>query len=478
MSLAEVDTHVAEAIAAMQTQADVQRVAFRAQPYPDLHTRIDWLRRLEAACLDRRDLLADAISDDYGSRSRHETMVAEVFLTVTAIRHMIKHVKGWMKPRSRSVALTFKPGRAKIVPQPLGVVGIIAPWNYPVQLALLPLATALAAGNRVLLKPSELTPNTSQALADMLFDTFPADLVSTVLGGPEVGAAFASLPLDHLLYTGSTRVGRLVMQAAASQLTPVTLELGGKSPAIVHRDFDVVRAANSIAASKLFNAGQTCIAPDYVLLNRGSVAPFVAAIQAKVSSSYPTLVDNPDYTAIINARHRARLAGYLDEARTRGAEVIEINPAGESFDAASPKLAPHLVLGATDDMAVLQDEIFGPILPIVVVDDHEQAIAYVNDHPRPLALYVFDDDSRRVDRLLERTHAGGVTVNDCLLHIAQDDLPFGGVGPSGMGAYHGRDGFETFSHRKSVFYQPRVNASSLLHAPYGRTIERLLAWLL
>jgi acyl-CoA reductase-like NAD-dependent aldehyde dehydrogenase len=478
MSLAEVDSDAEQGAARMRARFDAQRAAFRDESYPTLAVRLDRLSRLESVLLDRRDEIADAICADFGNRSRHETLIAEVFVTVSGIRYLRKHLKSFMKARGRHVALTFLPGRARVEPQPLGVVGVISPWNYPVQLALAPLATALAAGNRVMLKPSELTPRTSELLARLLSDTFADDLVATVSGGPEIGAAFSALPFDHLLYTGSTHVGRIVMQAAARNLTPVTLELGGKSPAVVHRDFDVERAANSIGPGKLFNAGQTCIAPDYVLVHRDRVDAFVQALQAKVATAYTSLVDNPDYTAIINERHHQRLVGYLDDARDKGARVLELNPAGESFDDAGTKLAPHLILDPTDDMVVMQDEIFGPLLPIVAVDSTDEAIAFINDRPRPLALYVFDDDRARVDDTLRRTHAGGVTVNDCLLHIAQDDLPFGGIGPSGIGAYHGREGFDTFSHLKAVFQQARLNGSALLHPPFGRRVERLLSWLL
>jgi coniferyl-aldehyde dehydrogenase len=477
MSLAEVDSDAEHRARQLRAAFDAQRAAFRAEPFPSLTTRLERLTRLEAACLDRRDELADAISDDFGNRSRHESLIAEIFITVSSIRYLKKHLKRFMRSHGRQVAMTFLPGRARVEPQPLGVVGIISPWNYPVQLALSPLAAALAAGNRVMLKPSELTPRTSECKARLLADAFDEDLVTTVQGGPEVGATFSSLPFDHLLYTGSTRVGRLVMQAAAKNLTPVTLELGGKSPTIVHRDFDVTRAASAIAAGKLFNAGQTCIAPDYALVHRDRVQAFVDAFRTKVATSFPSLADNPDFTSIVNERHFARLQGYLDDARQKGARIVELNPASEDLGDGT-KLAPHLVLDPTDEMAVMQEEIFGPILPIVPVDSFDAAIEYVNDRPRPLALYLFDDDRGRIDDVLRRTHSGGVTINDTLLHVAQDDLPFGGIGPSGLGAYHGQEGFDTFSHRKAVFHQARVNGSSLLHPPYGRRIEKLLSWLL
>ena len=390
------------------------------------------------------------------------------------IRYVQKHLKAWMSPEPRPVTLALQPARARVVPQPLGVVGVISPWNYPVQLALLPVAYALAAGNRVMLKPSELTPHTSELLCSMLGDAFGEELVSVITGGPDVAAAFSRLPFDHLFYTGSTRVGRLVMAAAAENLTPVTLELGGKSPAIVHPDYPTAKAAASLVAGKLFNAGQTCVAPDYVLVRSDQAPGLVEALRAEIARLYPRLVDNPDYTSVVNQAHRDRLQGYLDDAQGKGARLIEVNPAGESFDDAGTKMAPVIVCDPTDDMIVMQEEIFGPILPIVTVESFDAAVSYVNDRPRPLALYLFDRNKERVEQILQRTHAGGVSVNDTMLHVAEEHLPFGGVGPSGMGAYHGREGFDTFSHRKAVFHQSRLNGRFLLAPPYGRRIERLL----
>jgi len=461
----------AEALAAHLAR---HRAAFRAEPFPTHRQRRDRVERLADALDQRRSAFARAIASDFGHRSHHETLLADIAVSVIGLRHTAKHLKRWMKPERRSTPLHFLPARSRVVPQPLGVVGVISPWNYPVQLAAVPIGQALAAGNRVMLKPSELTPATSTELAEMFASLFPDDVVSVHLGGPEVGAAFSSLPFDHLFYTGSTSVGRLVMQAAARNLVPVTLELGGKSPALVAPSADLDRAADRIANGKLFNAGQTCVAPDYVMLPEGQRDAFVHAFRAAVAKRYPRLADNPDYSGVVNERHRARLKALLDDARAKGAELVPINPAGEDFPDDGPKLVPTLVLGATDDMQIMVDEIFGPLLPITTYQRYDEALATVVDRPRPLALYLFDDDSDRIERTLQRTHAGGVTVNDCMLHVAQDNLPFGGVGPSGMGAYHGKDGFDTFSHRKAVFEQPRVNSGFLLDAPFGRTLERLV----
>ncbi|MBA2319618.1 MAG: coniferyl aldehyde dehydrogenase [Deltaproteobacteria bacterium] len=450
--------------------------AFRAEPYPTYDQRKEHLGRLERLVLDNKEAIADAVCADFGNRSRHETLLAEVFVTVTAIRYLSAQLRGWMRPQTRHVSLVHRPGRAAVMYQPVGVVGVISPWNYPFQLAVIPLATALAAGNRVLLKPSELTPATSALLARLLHAAFGPDRVGVVLGDSRVGAAVSRLALDHLLFTGSTSVGRQVLLAAAEHLVPVTLELGGKSPVIVDPTFDVARAAGRIAYGKLLNAGQTCIAPDYVIVQTGQEEAFAQAYAGAVAKLYPTLARNPDYTSIINDRHLGRLRGLLTDARERGGDVRMINPANETFD--DRRLAPHLVLKATDAMTVMQDEIFGPILPVVSVPDRAAAADYVRDRPRPLALYVFDEDKARVDDLLLRTHAGGVTVNDTMLHLAQDDLPFGGTGPSGMGRYHGFEGFQALSHAKSVYWQSRFNAGWLAAPPFGRAVERLMTVLL
>jgi coniferyl-aldehyde dehydrogenase len=384
-----------------------------------------------------------------------------------------------MKPERRPVPLHFLPGRAQVVYQPLGVVGIISPWNYPVNLALAPLGAALAAGNRVMLKPSEYTPATATLLASLLGDAFPPDQVAVVTGGAEVGAAFAGLPCDHLFFTGSTSVGRVLMRAASENLVPVTLELGGKSPVLVDADYPLERAARSIAAGKLLNAGQTCIAPDYALVPAQEADRFVALFTREVERLYPRLLDNPDYTSIVNQRHYDRLRGLVDDARRKGAKVVEINPAGEDFRSQpARKFPPTALLDVTDAMTVMQDEIFGPVLPIKTYREFDEAIAYINQHPRPLALYYFGRDSDRRQAVLDRTTSGGVTINDTLLHYLQEDLPFGGIGPSGMGSYHGREGFRAFSHAKGVFRQAAINGGDLLRPPYGKRLGRIIGLLI
>lgn len=457
---------------------DSLKASYAADPSPSYDQRIQWLDTLLRVVKTNKNAIADAITADFGSRSVHETQIAEIFTLITGIRYVRSHLKGWMKPKSRHVMLALRPGSAKIHYQPLGVVGIIAPWNYPFQLAVSPLATALAAGNRVMLKPSEYTPHTSALLARLLGEAFDASVVRVITGGPEVGSAFSKLPFDHLLFTGSTQVGRHVMRAAAENLTPVTLELGGKSPAIVHDSYPTERAAKRIAAGKWFNAGQTCIAPDYLLVPEAQCDAMVKALQAAVTQAYPTLRDNGDYTSVVNARHYDRLKNLIDDAVARGAKKIEINPAGESLEEGTHKIAPTLLLNVDDSMAVMQEEIFGPVLPIVTHRGVEDAVQYVNARPRPLALYYFDFDSSRARNVIERTVSGGASINDTLIHFACDDLPFGGVGPSGIGAYHGIEGFETFSHKKGVFYQSKLNAAAALAPPYGPRVERMLAFLM
>ncbi|MFO0638367.1 MAG: coniferyl aldehyde dehydrogenase [Polyangiaceae bacterium] len=453
------------------------KAACRKHGSPSYDKRIEHLEALKRVLLTNKEEIARAISADFGSRSRTESLVAEVFVTIAGIDYAKERLHEWMDVEPREVAWTFLPGRAEVHNQPLGVVGIIAPWNYPVQLVFAPLVAALAAGNRAMVKPSELVPETSALIAKMIASAFAPDHVTCHEGGVEVSEAFSRLAFDHLIFTGSTRVGKAVMKAAAENLVPVTLELGGKSPAIVGRDFSIATAAYRIMSGKLFNAGQTCIAPDYALVPRKEVDAFVAECKAIVARMYPTLIGNADYTAVVNARQKARLEGYLSEAAEKGAKVVRLNPANESFEG-SKKLEPTLVLGGTDEMAVLSEEIFGPILPILPYDTLDDAIAYVNDRPRPLALYVFDHDEEAVEKVLSETTSGGVTVNDTMLHIAQDDMPFGGVGPSGMGHYHGKEGFDALTKKKPVFYQARLNASDLMRPPFGKAIDYFLKFVL
>jgi coniferyl-aldehyde dehydrogenase len=429
---------------------------------PTYRQRMDDLKRLRVAFKARSEEFAAAMSADFGRRSRHESLLSDAFTVLKEIDYTRRHLRGWMRSKRALADWLFWPASTQVRYQPLGVVGIIAPWNYPVNLALKPLIAAIAAGNHVMLKPSEHTPRTSELLKTLLAEVFPADRVAVVLGGPEVAAAFAALPFDHLFFTGSTAVGRKVMAAAAPNLTPVTLELGGKSPAIVAPDYPIATAVDRIAAGKFLNAGQTCIAPDYVLLPKAAIPAFVDEMKKYVAQRYGDVAANPDYSSIVNAGQYARLKGYLDQAHAAGAKIVEL----ASGDAGKRVLPPTLVLDAREDLALMQDEIFGPILPLIGVDSVDAAIDYVNARPRPLALYHFDRDRARTRRVLERTVAGGVSVNDTVMHFAQSALPFGGVGPSGMGAYHGRAGFLALSKAKPVLYQARWTSMKLMRPPY------------
>lgn len=446
-----------------------QRAAYAANPMPAADQRQQWLKALRELLSDERQALIDAISADFSHRSADETLLAELMPSLHGIHYASRHLKGWMKSSRRKVGMAFQPASAKVVYQPLGVIGIIVPWNYPLYLAIGPLVGALAAGNRVMLKLSESTPATGQLLKTLLGRIFPEDLVCVVLGEADVGVAFSRLRFDHLLFTGATSIGKHVMRAAAENLTPVTLELGGKSPAIVSRDVPLKDAAERIAFGKTLNAGQTCVAPDYVLVPQDRVGAFVETYRQVVNNFYPTLADNPDYTAIINERQLARLNGYVSDATSKGALLIPL------FEQGQGRRMPHsLLLNVTDEMTVMQDEIFGPLLPIVPYQDLDQAFAYINQRPRPLALYYFGYDKREQNRVLHETHSGGVCLNDTLLHVAQDDMPFGGIGPSGMGHYHGHEGFLTFSKAKGVLIKQRFNAARLIYPPYGKSIQKLI----
>ncbi|SCZ36743.1 MULTISPECIES: coniferyl aldehyde dehydrogenase [Pseudomonas] len=448
---------------------DAQRAAYAANPMPPAAQRQQWLKALRDLLSSERQALIDAISSDFSHRSADETLLAELMPSLHGIHYASQHISQWMKPSKRKVGVAFQPASAKVVYQPLGVVGVIVPWNYPLFLAIGPLTGALAAGNRVMLKLSESTPATGLLLKELLARIFPEDLVCVVLGEADVGVAFSKMRFDHLLFTGSTSVGKHVMRAAAENLTPVTLELGGKSPAIVSRDVPLKDAAERIAFGKTLNAGQTCVAPDYVLVPEERIGGFVEAYRQAVRGFYPTLADNPDYTAIINERQLARLNSYLSDATSKGALLIPL------FDQGQGRRMPHsLLLNVSDEMTVMQDEIFGPLLPIVPYQDLDQAFAYINQRPRPLALYYFGYDKHEQKRVLSETHSGGVCLNDTLLHVAQDDMPFGGIGPSGMGHYHGHEGFLTFSKAKGVLVKQRFNAAKLIYPPYGKPIQKLI----
>jgi coniferyl-aldehyde dehydrogenase len=444
---------------------------------PSFGERLAALERLETAVRACRDDLVAACSADFGRRAPIETLGADVMVSLDEIRHARKHLRQWMRPERRAVNFNFRPARGEVRYAPLGVVGIVAPWNYPFQLAIAPLASALAAGNRVMIKPSEHTPQVSALLSRLLTAAFGPDQVLVVQGDAALGAAFTKLPFDHLLFTGSTEVGKHVMAAAAANLTPVTLELGGKSPALVAPGYPVAHAADRIAFGKCFNAGQTCVAPDYVLVPREQRDAFVEAYLASVRRRYPRLADNPDYTAVINSRQAGRLRAWLEDARERGVEIRQHAPEGETMPAGVELIPPTLLLDPPEEAQVMREEIFGPLLPVKSYDNYNDAVGYVLGRDKPLAFYAFDRDPVRVERVLERVSAGMVCVNDVLIQFGQSNFPIGGVGASGMGAYHGHTGFLAFSKAMPVLYQSRLNGMKLFDAPYGKLINRLLRWL-
>ena len=453
---------------------DQMREAQLADPMPGLETRRDRLQRLLKGLEEREEAFTQAISTDFGQRSAFETANYDITVTLADIKYQIRNLARWMRIRKRSVPLHLMPGRARIVPQPLGVVGVISPWNFPVFLSLSPVAGAIAAGNRVMLKPSEWTPKTSTLLAELASEAFEPDEFTVFEGGIETGRAFSELPFDHLLFTGSTRVAKEVSNSAAKNLTPLTLELGGKSPALVCPGANLKRAAERIVFGKLANAGQICIAPDYVFVERAKFHDFIELLQIYSKKAYPRLNNNPDYTSIISADHFSRLNRMIEEAREDGAEIIRINPDGETLESSARKIPPTLILRPNPTLSVMQEEIFGPILPVLSYEKIEEAIEFIQHRARPLALYLFTEKARERERILRETVSGGVAVNEVLFHCVCETLPFGGVGASGMGSYHGQAGFDTFSHLKPVFIQPRFNFNFFLVPPIT-PMKRLFA---
>lgn len=450
-----------------------QKIAYLRDQTPTAQERQARLTRLRDVLNKYQDDFAQAISNDYSNRSIHETKIGEIMTCLDQIEYYIKHIPQWMKPAKRHVSNLHQPGRGWVDYQPLGVIGIIAPWNYPLVLSIGPLICALAAGNRAMLKMSSSSRHLGALLQTALAEAFDEDLVAVVNGSGPVSDAFCHLAFDKMIFTGSTEVGKTVMRAAADNLVPVILELGGKSPTIIHADMPIRDAAQRIAFGKLWNAGQTCVAPDYLFVPRGKSDEFVEQYSKCVRQMYPTLLNNPDFTAMINDKQLRRVQGYLDDARNQGARVIEINPKNEDLSTGR-KLAPALVTGVSADMDIMKNEIFAPVLPILEYDNIEDVIDYINARPRPLALYYFDYDQERADALAARTHSGHFGINQVLTHVAQDDLPFGGVGASGMGKYHGPEGFYAFSHERSVMSHGKIYSPKLIFPPFGRAIHKLL----
>jgi len=453
-----------------------QREAYARAPMPALEERKRHLSTLKALLVEHADALAAAINADFTARSADETLLAEIMPGVQSIDYALRRLRGWMRPGHRWPGLHFLPSAAYVVYQPLGVVGIMAPFNYPVHLAVVPLVAALAAGNRAMIKMSELTPRTAALVAEMLRKGFAEEQVAVVTGEADVAAAFSRLPFDHLLFTGSIPVGKHVMRAAADNLTPVTLELGGKSPAIIADDIPLEDIIDRLCFAKSMNAGQTCVAPDYVLLPRGKVEAFIRLYRAAFAAMYPTLDGNPDYTSLVNARSRQRLRDWLQDAEAKGAGIEKLGD--EAITDGSFRMPMHLVTGVTDDMKIMQEELFGPVLPLLPYDRIDEALDYVGRRPRPLALYLFTYDRALQARVETHTHAGSMCVNDAMIQVGVDSMPFGGVGASGMGHYHGYEGFLTMSKAKSVLRKGRLNSMTFMYPPYGRAIQQwMLKWL-
>lgn len=448
-----------------------QKAAHIRDGIPSAAQREAWIDKSIDLLVTHGDALAQAMAEDFGHRSVDQSNLTDIAGSIGALKFSKKHMRKWMRPEKRGVEfpLGLLGSKAQIQYQPKGSIGIISPWNFPVNLTFAPLANVFAAGNRAMIKPSEFTEKTSELMAELIAKYYTEEEVAVVTGGPDVGASFTQLPFDHIVFTGATSIAHHVMRAAADNLVPLTLELGGKSPVVLGKSANVEKAASRIMAGKTLNAGQICLAPDYAFVPEEKTGEFVGAAQAAVGKMFADgLKDNDDYTSIVNQRHYDRLNSYLDDAREKGAEVIEINPQNENFSQQPHhKMAPHIVLNPTDDMKVMQDEIFGPILPLKSYNETKDAVAYINENPRPLGLYYFGDDANERDMVLNNTTSGGVTVNDVIFHVAQEDLPFGGVGPSGMGAYHGRDGFYEFSHKKAIYTQTGNEILAMMRPPYG-----------
>jgi coniferyl-aldehyde dehydrogenase len=445
---------------------------------PSAEKRIEWIDRAIGLLVGHKDAIAEALREDFGHRSVHTSLFTDVSGSIGPLKHAKAHLKSWMKREKRKVTpaiLGLFGAKAFVDYQPKGVVGVISPWNFPFNLTFTPLAGIFAAGNRVMIKPSEFTPRCSELMARMFASAYDETEVAVFTGGPDVGSAFSRLAFDHLLFTGATSIAYHVQRAAAENLVPTTLELGGKSPVIVSNSADIDLTAKRVMMGKTLNAGQICLAPDYVMVPKDKAGAFIGAVTSAVTAMYPTMKDNPDYTSVINQRHYDRLMGYIDDARSKGAEIVEINPAREDFrQQPFHKIPPTVVLNPTDDMKIMQDEIFGPLLPVKTYDKVDEEIGYVNDHPRPLGLYYFGQDKTEQERVLTSTTSGGVSVNDVVMHVAMEDLPFGGVGPSGMGAYHGIDGFRTFSHAKAVFQQVNKDLTAMMRPPYGAKFMKMV----
>jgi len=457
---------------ALENTFSQQKKYFASNTYPSYQERINDLKTLKALIVNNQQEFIDAMSQDFGHRSAEDSRIGDILTTVMGINYTIKKLKSWMKPEKKHIGILFQPAKGEVIYQPKGVIGIIAPWNYPVFLAFGPLTAALAAGDTAMIKMSEYTPKTNSLLAKLLTNAFPIEKVAIVCGEADMAAAFSNLSFDHLFFTGSTAVGRLVMKAAAENLVPVTLELGGKSPAIIDDEIDINTAVSRLILGKTLNSGQTCVAPDYIFCPQDKVEELIQAFQTHYQSMYPKVQENNDSTCIINDAQKARIDSLLVDAKDQGANITPLLQ--ESGAAGSRKMPLTLLTNVKDEMTVMQQEIFGPLLPIIGYKGVSEAIDYINSKPRPLALYICSFNKSFQQKILLNTHAGGVCINEAAFHVAVDDLPFGGIGASGMGQYHGSEGFKTFSHGKSVLSRGKISFGSLLFPPFGKKIHQLL----
>ncbi|WP_320838670.1 coniferyl aldehyde dehydrogenase [Zhongshania sp.] len=464
----------------MRATLDRQRQLCTEEGAVSAELRIDRLSRAIDLVFDNRDIIVDTLTQDFGHRSSHQSLMSDIYATIECLKHSKKHVKKWMKAEKRSAPfpMNLMGAKARVEFQPKGVVGIIGTWNFPLNTVFSPLAGVLAAGNRAMIKCSEVTPKTGELLATLTAKYFSNDEIAVFNGGPDVGAEFSALPFDHIIFTGATSIARHILRAASDNLTPVTLELGGKSPVIVSESYPIQEAVERIFGGKILNVGQVCLSPDYVFVPENQLAAFTEAASAYIATMFPTLRDNPDYSSVVNERHYQRLQSYLADAREKGADVRELNPAKEDFSQQQGtfKIPLTLVVNPSDDMLVMQEELFGPIICIKTYRQVDDCITYVNARPRPLALYYFGKNKTEQQHILDHTVSGAVTINDVIFHVSCEDLPFGGIGPSGMGNYHGADGFKTFSHAKAIYKQSNINFQKLggMIPPYGDKADKTL----
>lgn len=473
----QVDNSAAENI---QRILNKQRNAYIAGGAVSAETRIDRLTRAIDLIFDNRDDIVATLSEDFGHRSSHQSLMSDIYATIECLKHSKKHLKKWMKHEKRKAPfpMNLLGGKARVEYQPVGVVGIIGTWNFPINTIFSPLAGVLAAGNRAMIKCSEVTPKTGELVEKLVAKYFKEDELVAINGGPDVGASFSAAPFDHIIFTGATSIARHIMRAAADNLTPVTLELGGKSPVIISDSYALQEAAERIVNGKILNVGQVCLSPDYVFVPEAKLEDFISAVMDHLGSLFPSLLDNADYTSVVNGRHFQRLQSYLADAREQGADVREFNPANENFDQqdGTHKLPLTVIVNPSDELKVMQEELFGPILCVKSYRKLDDCLDYINARPRPLALYYFGKDDAEQRRILDHSISGAVTINDVIFHVSCEDLPFGGIGPSGMGNYHGVDGFRTFSHAKAVYKQSNLNFQKLggMLPPYGDKADKTL----